>query len=437
MNRNNINKENVRLCHQFSTPQTIGKNVTITSVSKKSDVLSYLQNKNGIDVCRIIKPELSKKFSKEVTITPIENKESNEVISLLKKLPAISFAIIKHEPEFKVPQTPPLLSSTSRTPVKCVRSKKPKELQNRSLSSENNFKQPLPPDNKKIVVTPKPLRERNVPSSSLQKCRTLSFPLQGNILHQQQTKQRNSPSTSVPNIKTPKSAPKKRTPNQQVKTKQMQKNVDDKTQKKCETSEISLEKIPSTLPDNKENVPRTSSPNSLFTTIGKNDTTEPSVNNSYTLMDLSVDGKINITPAAAPSWDLDNSSVPEYDKFVMGIGDTTPSPCSSSTDYGTTSTMSELLPDMVEPENRSTPSSQFWYEDIAKSLSQNSVEFPVNGYLNENDIKTTAADDAQTLQKIRNRFCDLTNTVLCNNELWKDKKRVAQQEESFKKSKLE
>lgn len=243
--------------------------------------------------------------SKEVTVTPIVYTDNN--MSLLKKLPDITFDVVPPKPVFKVPQSPQLI--TKRTPKqatkngfnskviseKIVSFKKQGDgnIINTNVNAINNIEK-LSKLNINSKTKPKQ-KHNNTPITSskiISKNPKITF---NNLISEKENIQR----TSSPN-----------------KISKEQPNIS-KINLKLKNTEP-IKKI-SNIPITSCEVKNSSNNDSTVLTINNNEIkTNIPTNEEYKLMDISTDGQINVVPASCPSY-LNNVSIPEYDRFVLGI----------------------------------------------------------------------------------------------------------------------
>lgn len=234
-------------------------------------------------------------ISKEVTITPVKNTE-NDIMSILKKLPEITFNVIQPEPVFKVPEIP-----------RKVPTKKPKVVGKKKVLSEKQ-------ESYNVGKTEVKLRSKQIDLDKYEEFKKINL-----TQKQKQEKVQNN----IPLVKN--------------------NNVGEIISRNTETASNK-----NTVSD-KENIQRTSSPNripkkielrkqisnnsiasSKVKTNSNNDSiinntannkeikTSESTKDDYQLMDLPIEGQINVVSATFPPDYIDVSS-PEYDKFVQGI----------------------------------------------------------------------------------------------------------------------
>lgn len=239
--------------------------------------------------------------SKEVTVTPIVDTENN--MSLLKKLPDITFDVVSPKPVFKVPQSPQL--NTKRTPKqatkngfnsKVINEKRVsfKKQGNNNINTNVNAINNIEKLSKlHINSKAKPKQKHNnvslTPSKIILKNpKIISI---NNLISEKENIQR----TSSPN-----------------RISKEQPNIS-KINFKLKNTKL-VEKIPN-IPITSCEVKNNSNNDSTVLTINNN---EIKTNEEYKLMDISTEGKINVVPASCPSY-LNNVSIPEYDRFVLGI----------------------------------------------------------------------------------------------------------------------
>ncbi|XP_050430532.1 uncharacterized protein LOC126839313 isoform X2 [Adelges cooleyi] len=377
------------------------------------------QLQNKIDLC------WDQRTKREVTIEPIENKENDQIVSLLKKLPAISYTIFKPEPVFKVPLTPIAQTiADNKTPMKGNSFNKPKGMPVKSPTNDGRLKQPLRSPNERTATPSRPaLKARSVippPRSHKERATTPSRSLKQSVRTPSRlSKEQHCPPTSAASAKVPLGAV--------VLLKDKQSATDAKKEtngKYAGVSQMKMlgnsleqfdvqQKAPTTPPE-KDNVPRTSSPNGHVADDNRRSKSgSSSISNNYTLMDLSFNGQIGIVPVPNP-WDLNDTSVPEYDKFVSGIGDTTPSPCSSSIDCSVSGLLGGTVSESGSLGGGQEPLPSFC--DIERSLIGNGILPAGNDSSGQNVFQTTAGDDQHVLQKIRSRFCDFSDPPDCHGE---------------------
>lgn len=243
--------------------------------------------------------------SKKVTVTPIVDTENN--MSLLKKLPDITFDVVLPKPVFKVPQSPQL--NTKRTPKQATKNgfnskvinekrvsvkKQGNDNINTNVNAINNieklsklninYKAKLKQKHNNVSLTPSKIILKNPKITSL-----------NNLISEKENIQR----TSSPN-----------------KISKEQPNIS-KINFKLKNTKL-VEKIPN-IPITSCEVKNNSNNDSTVLTINNNEIkTNIPTNEEYKLMDISTEGKINVVPASCPSY-LNNVSIPEYDRFVLGI----------------------------------------------------------------------------------------------------------------------
>lgn len=248
------------------------------------------------------------KVSKEVTITPIENKENDEIISKLKKLTNITFDIVKPEPVFKIPiisnlkKIVPKKTSIHNNILGISESKILSE--NRNTSTDKN---PVVIDNgelsiKKCAVlnkTPKKLQQNKVHCSTPFKKITSNKMIENksNIVPKKclLLQKNNTPRTNYPKKYSQQSPRVKKTPN---------------NFKLVEKSK------PLHVPNISCDADKVMDNNSCINISETNIKTEYSANQDYTLTDLSTR---NHKVISAVPLDFMNDCIPEYDNFVMGI----------------------------------------------------------------------------------------------------------------------
>jgi len=233
-------------------------------------------------------------ISRDVTITPLKDK-GNNIMSMLKNLPDITFDFVQSEPVFKVPKCPKIKEKYHKKIVleKTVSERQINNTKNmKSIIVNNNFK--------------KPTKIKSIPNSTIKQ---KQIPL---IKDNTNTLIPKTPETVSKShfISENGNAQKTSSPNKLLKKLPSLNNIKSTNLKTVKPAEEIL------------NVPivtvKTITDSSITNTTNNTKTKE--LTKDYMLMDISTDGKINIISTSRPS-DL-NVTVPDYNNFVLGITNT-------------------------------------------------------------------------------------------------------------------
>jgi len=235
------------------------------------------------------------KMSKEVTITSINESKNSKLISMLKKLPDITFNYITPQPVFKVPETPKYKKKVKKKFI----THESKVMCEKKLLSENQ-------DNNIMDKNPK-IRTKTL-NDKQRKINNNNIPLLG----------KNNFNQIITNRL--KSAAKKYLSSEQENIQRTSSPI--KLLKKPQ----SISMIKSKTVEPIKEVPNTTNVSHEVTKIADNDSiiknTDVKINKSsnenYTLMDISTKDEIDIVPASH-SLGFINACVPEYGSFVEGI----------------------------------------------------------------------------------------------------------------------
>lgn len=239
---------------------------------------------------------------KEVTITPIKSDEA-DVVSVLKKLPDISYTLVKTKPIFKIPEVTQFgkhiskkISTLNKSENNIHKKKVLSERQNNIIINKKQTLTNVSERSKKFQKnsnnTPRPKQKQ------LNKVIPLKISNSSSITQKKTTgiskiyspsEKENMPSTSTPKLVSPKTSN-----NTKVSTQTKRSIMYGASNEVKETSE-------NDLTNNKEE---------------KNIITQKSAEENYTLMDLSTDDH---TIISASPYNFTSAIVPEYDNFVMGI----------------------------------------------------------------------------------------------------------------------
>jgi len=245
------------------------------------------------------------KISKEVTVTQIKESKNNKLISMLKKLPEITFKYITPKPTFKVPEIPRLIEKTKNHNIthesKVILEKKgsskkeddniidsncilignpkistktnpnPKKTLNSKLKKVDNNTQLLVKNNSNKIIT-------KYPEKSLYSEKTGNKPRTSSPINKLLKKPQ-----SISMIKSKIVTPRKKVLNTSIVSHEMKKIADN---------------------------------NSIINNTDVK--TKNSTNENYMLADISRKSQTNIVSTSHPL-DFINVCVPKYDSFVEGI----------------------------------------------------------------------------------------------------------------------
>lgn len=365
--------------------------------------------------------------SKEVTVTPIVYTENN--ISLLKKLPDITFDVVPSKPVFKVPQSPQLI--TKKTPKQATKNgfnskvitekrvtfKKQGDANiiNTNVNAINNIeklsklninsKAKLKQKHNNIPVTPSKIISKNPKITSI-----------NNLISEKENIQR----TSSPN-----------------KISKEQPNISKINFKLKNTKPV--EKI-SNIPITTCEVKNSSNNDSTVLTVNNNEIkTNIPTNEEYKLMDISSDGKINVVPASCPSY-LNTVCIPEYDRFVLGINKV---PEHSNVQFETS--QNDIKKELIEQETTNTPGflnnvntalhENKYDNNNINSVSQSSFFEEKSHYLIEKIFKGDSIDCVEPIEKILSNDLDSSSDFKLD-ENTTGVKRGQPQNEPYKKQKV-
>lgn len=235
-------------------------------------------------------------ISNEVTLTSLPAKTEDNIISKLKKLPDITFDLVKSEPVFKTPKIPKPINNnikkiiTPVVPEKKILSKRHDDKNiNRKISvdlTNIDFKNTSKKQNKEIVnIIPLKRKKTNQTIPNNQK----STPSRYAYSEKENRQRTSSPNKFLKNIRL--------------------KSANSKSVKSAK--KITKNNSIASLGVNSDSiVNNTTIKTHAFSALKSND-------EDYTLMDLSTTGQVNIVSASRRDFiDVRNS---EYDGFVLGI----------------------------------------------------------------------------------------------------------------------
>lgn len=301
------------------------------------------------------------KITKEVTITSYKQDNENNVMSMLKKLPNITFGYVNPQPVFKVPETPKLNKIIHK---KCITPSGSK------VYSQKN----IIPNNMKKVTSRKNIRFNNKPTVVL-KNKILSERrevnniidinpyLIGNIKNLTNTNSKNTliqkPKKIYENIPLPKNNSKEIITNHlEINSKQY-------------------------LQNNKQN---TSSPKKIFKKSA-------SISNTISTED--------IVPVNSPlKLDFtDLNCTLEYDSFVMGISKSSDDDSIQLKTFQNDVEKESLNEQELESPKSSMPNS------VKENVALNSINIEKSHEMDSTISSAIVQKDNQLLQKMRNIFC--------------------------------